>query len=267
MKKLIAIDLDGTTLNNESKLTMKTKETLHKAIAAGHHVVIATGRPYRMSVNYYDELKLTTPMINFNGALVHVPHQKWSAEKEHQIQREIAFDILEQKETLQFDLLAAENKTSLYLNELSAYDSKLFSYAQDEQNLLSRKTMKVDPTSLLLKLKDQNTEPIENILTKKYGKDINISTWGGQTPILEIVAKGIQKAQGIAHISEQLGIKRQNVIAFGDEHNDLEMLQEAGWGVAMANGTERAKAAANDVTNLTNHQDGLADYLEKYLSL
>jgi len=57
------------------------------------------------------------------------------------------------------------------------------------------------------------------------------------------------------------------VIAFGDEHNDLELLEYAGWGVAMANGTEQLKGVANDVTEQTNEEDGLANYLEKLLSL
>ncbi|MGC3008500.1 HAD hydrolase family protein, partial [Enterococcus faecium] len=71
-KILFAIDLDGTTLNQVSLIKSKTKETLKKAINAGHQVSIATGRPFRMSHQFYQELELTTPMVNFNGALV--PH-------------------------------------------------------------------------------------------------------------------------------------------------------------------------------------------------
>ena len=58
-----------------------------------------------------------------------------------------------------------------------------------------------------------------------------------------------------------------DIIAFGDEHNDLEMLDYAGWGVAMANGTQQLKSIANDVTDKTNAEDGMVDYLEKYLGL
>lgn len=96
-KKLIAIDLDGTTLNQDSLITTKTEQTLKKAIAAGHYVSIATGRPFRMSYQFYQQLELTTPMVNFNGALVHIPNQLWSGEKESQINREIAFEIVSQK--------------------------------------------------------------------------------------------------------------------------------------------------------------------------
>jgi len=68
-------------------------------------------------------------------------------------------------------------------------------------------------------------------------------------------------------IADSLSLDRQDIIAFGDEHNDLEMLDYAGWGVAMANGTQQLKLIANDVTDKTNAEDGMVDYLEKYLGL
>ncbi|MBP6360057.1 MAG: HAD hydrolase family protein, partial [Enterococcus sp.] len=68
-KKLIAIDLDGTTLNSHSLISPRTASVLKKATAAGHYVSIATGRPYRMSAQFYLQLQLETPMVTFNGAL------------------------------------------------------------------------------------------------------------------------------------------------------------------------------------------------------
>ena len=68
-KKLIAIDLDGTTLNNNSELTQETIDTLHAVKNLGHEVAIVTGRPYRNSKQYYDQLNLGGPIANFNGAL------------------------------------------------------------------------------------------------------------------------------------------------------------------------------------------------------
>lgn len=68
-------------------------------------------------------------------------------------------------------------------------------------------------------------------------------------------------------VADSLNIKQKDILAFGDEHNDLEMLDYAGWGVAMSNGADQVKSIANDVTNKTNDEDGLADYLEQYLAL
>lgn len=267
MKKLIAIDLDGTTLNNESKISSATADVLNRATKAGNYVTIATGRPYRMSYQFYEALQLKTPMVNFNGALVHLPHQHWSGETETLIDRNIVFDILSQKKVLDLDFIAAENKETFFIDNFDSFDAQLFASEATEKNLLSAKNMRTNPTSLLLRLKVQNTEFVTSQLNKKYGNQIDVRTWGGPKPILEVVAKGIQKARGVAHIADCLGVSQKDVIAFGDEHNDVEMLEYAGWSVAMANGTEQAKNAANDVTEKTNDEDGLADYLENYLAI
>lgn len=267
-KKLIAIDLDGTTLNQDSMITSKTKETLKKAINAGHHVSIATGRPFRMSHQFYQQLELTTPMVNFNGALVHIPNQHWDGERETLINREIAFEILSQKKQLNLDFIAAENRDTFFIDSFDFFDEKIFASSRPgEKNLLSPKNLTTNPTSLLVRTDKRFAGAVSAELTRQFGSYVDVRTWGGPTVILEIVSKGIQKAKGVQEIANYLSIDQKDVIAFGDEHNDLELLDYAGWGVAMANGTDQLKGIANDVTPLSNQEDGLAVYLEKLLKL
>jgi len=267
-KKLIAIDLDGTTLNQDSMITSKTKETLKKAINAGHHVSIATGRPFRMSHQFYQQLELTTPMVNFNGALVHIPNQHWDGERETLINREIAFEILSQKKQLNLDFIAAENRDTFFIDSFDFFDEKIFASSRPgEKNLLSPKNLTTNPTSLLVRTDKRFAGAVSAELTRQFGSYVDVRTWGGPTAILEIISKGIQKAKGVQEIANYLSIDQKDVIAFGDEHNDLELLDYAGWGVAMANGTDQLKGIANDVTPLSNQEDGLAVYLEKLLKL
>ena len=267
-KKLIAIDLDGTTLNQDSMITSKTKETLKKAINAGHHVSIATGRPFRMSHQFYQQLELTTPMVNFNGALVHIPNQHWDGERETLINREIAFEILSQKKQLNLDFIAAENRDTFFIDSFDFFDEKIFASSRPgEKNLLSPKNLTTNPTSLLVRTDKRFAGAVSAELTRQFGSYVDVRTWGGPTAILEIVSKGIQKAKGVQEIANYLSIDQKDVIAFGDEHNDLELLDYAGCGVAMANGTDQLKGIANDVTPLSNQEDGLAVYLEKLLKL
>lgn len=267
-KKLIAIDLDGTTLNQDSMITSKTKETLKKAINAGHHVSIATGRPFRMSHQFYQQLELTTPMVNFNGALVHIPNQHWDGERETLINRKIAFEILSQKKQLNLDFIAAENRDTFFIDSFDFFDEKIFASSRPgEKNLLSPKNLTTNPTSLLVRTDKRFAGAVSAELTRQFGSYVDVRTWGGPTAILEIVSKGIQKAKGVQEIANYLSIDQKDVIAFGDEHNDLELLDYAGWGVAMANGTDQLKGIANDVTPLSNQEDGLAVYLEKLLKL
>jgi len=75
---LIALDLDGTLLKDDKTISAYNKDIIKKARDAGHIVCIATGRPFRSSSIYYEELELTTPIVNFNGAYVHHPKdQNW----------------------------------------------------------------------------------------------------------------------------------------------------------------------------------------------
>ena len=70
---LIALDLDGTLLTDNKIISTRTKHTIAKAKEQGHIVVISTGRPFRASYDYYKQLDLNTPIVNFNGAYVHHP--------------------------------------------------------------------------------------------------------------------------------------------------------------------------------------------------
>lgn len=94
---LIALDMDGTTLNNQSKLTDHTVSTLRRLANDGHLVVIVTGRPWLISAHLYDQIGLKSPIINFNGALAHLPYQNWKHEYAIKVTRELTLDMLESR--------------------------------------------------------------------------------------------------------------------------------------------------------------------------
>ncbi len=79
-----------------------------------------------MSHQFYQQLELTTPMVNFNGALVHIPNQHWDGERETLINREIAFEILSQKKQLNLDFIAAENRDTFFIDSFDFFDEKIF---------------------------------------------------------------------------------------------------------------------------------------------
>ena len=95
-QKLIALDLDGTTLNNQSLLSDRTKNVLATLQKDNHLVMIATGRPYRNSKEFYETLKMTTPLVNFNGALCHNPtDSNWSNYYHKTLDKDFAMDLIE----------------------------------------------------------------------------------------------------------------------------------------------------------------------------
>lgn len=266
-RKLITIDLDGTTLNKDGQITPKTKSVLQKASQAGHIVSIVTGRPYRISEHIYNELAIKSPMINFNGALGHIPHQKWDKEYELTFNKEIVLDLLEQKEALGIKIIAAEGKHMSLTDVFNQKIDDFFPVASKANEVLNKINLKHDPAAITMLVEKKQIPQIVTTLNQDYGDKINVGVWGGPNPILELSPKNVNKAHGVKYLADIFKIDRQNIIAFGDEHNDAEMIDYAGWGVVMKNGTEQLKALANDITPLDNQHDGLAYYLEEYLQL
>lgn len=265
-KKLIALDLDGTTLNNQSQISSRTAAVLKKAEDAGNIVAIATGRPNRISVNYYHDLRLKSPMVNFNGGLIHVPDQEWAGEKSSTIPRDLVFDVLKMKQDLPIHMVAAEGKNFLFADQIVDLDIGFFPTTLKSNQILSEQSLQTNPTSLTIFVDNQDQPAIKTFLKQKY-PHIELNSWGGQVNAIEIVHEGINKYAGVQYVADYFNIPNADIIAFGDESNDLEMLTNVGWGVAMANGTSAIKKAANDITMLNNDQDGLADYLAQYLAI
>lgn len=264
---LIAIDLDGTTLNNDAQLSETTIKTIQAASKADHIVSIVTGRPYRISQRYYDSLGLKSAMVNFNGALAHIPHQTWHQEYQKNLNREIALDLLTHKDELGIDTMTAENKLHLWANQQSNIMADFFPTKLTPKEILNSNNLTSDPTALTVEYHPGEKDKLIKNITDKYGSDVDIRVWGGPHNILEVVSKGIQKAMGVAYLAKTYNIDQSNVIAFGDEANDAEMLKYAGRGVAMKNAIPSIAADADDQTEDDNQHDGLAHYLQNYFKL
>lgn len=265
-KKIIALDLDGSALNNQSTLSQRTIATLKRAEAAGHVVMIATGRPNRISENFYRDLHLTSPMVNFNGGLVHKPGQHWVGEKNATIPRDLVFDVIKLKQDLPIKMMAAEGKNWLLADHLVDIGFDFFPAQLKTNQVLTAKSLQTDPTSLTIFIDNDDQKWIKENLEQKY-ENIEMNSWGGSTPALEIVQKGITKFSGVSYVAQQYNVDNQDIMAFGDEYNDIPMLSQVGQGIAMANAQPAVKAVARDITPLTNEEDGIADYLEKHLAI
>jgi len=271
-KHLIAIDLDGTLLNDDHQISKENKRAIQQAIADGHIVVIATGRPSRASIQYYRELQLQTPMVNFNGALVHHPTNKsWQATHEPML-KTTALNIVEACYELEVPNIMAEVQDKVFLDK---YDEKIINFFQaleseDHQPSLTigrlKKELAEDPTSLLISPDEKQIEILQNELTNSHAEFIEHRNWAAPWNIIEVVRKGIHKAVGLQKIADYFGIPRDRIIAFGDEDNDLEMIDYAGVGVAMDNAIDDLKGIAKHITD-SNEDSGVGNFLAKYLNL
>ncbi|TFD99276.1 Cof-type HAD-IIB family hydrolase [Jeotgalibacillus salarius] len=266
-KHLIALDLDGTLLTDEKIISDRTKKTLLKAKEAGHEVMIATGRPFRASEAYYKELALHTPIVNFNGAFVHHPlDQQWGLHHEP-MNLNVVKEIVEAVHDFEFHNMVAEILDDVYLHY---HDEKLLDiFGFGNPNIKSgdlRTYLPANPTSLLIHADESHVERIRAHLSEVHAEVIDHRRWGAPWHVIEIVKSGMNKAVGLKKVADHYGISKDKVIAFGDEDNDLEMLDYAGIGVAMGNGIDSVRSTAKHITD-TNNDDGIALFLEERLNL
>ncbi|MCM3767549.1 Cof-type HAD-IIB family hydrolase [Neobacillus niacini] len=266
-RHLIALDLDGTLLKDDKTISAKNKDILQKAKDQGHIVMIATGRPYRSSEMYYRELELDTPIVNFNGAFTHHPkNPDWGFFHEP-LDVKVAKDIVEACRSFNFHNIIAEVIDDVYFHY---HDQKLldiFSFRNPKVTTGDLSNyLKDSPTSMLIHTEEDQLKKIRDHLSQVHAEVIDQRSWAAPWHVIEIIKAGLNKAVGLKKAADYYGIPKERVIAFGDEDNDLEMLEYAGHGIAMGNGIDQVKNIANDVT-LTNEQDGVGEYLAELLNI
>lgn len=269
---LIAIDLDGTLLTDNKVISERNKQTIKQTISDGHIVVIATGRPHRASIHYYEELKLNTPMVNFNGALTHHPKNTSWTPIHNPMPHRTALEIVETCYELDVHNIMAEVQDNVFLDQYDREIIDIFqateSQAHTSDYTIGRiiNKLKADPTSLLIRPRDEHIKDLQGELDAAHAEVIEHRNWAAPWNIIEIVQKGIHKAVGLQKIAQHYDIPKERIIAFGDEDNDLEMIDYAGVGVAMGNAIDELKSIAKHITD-TNEADGISNFLEKYLNI
>lgn len=264
---LIVLDLDGTLLTDQQQISAQTKKTLLQAKEKGHQVMIATGRPYRASDIYYHELGLSTPIVNFNGAYVHHPKNISWQHMHTPIDLSVVHDVVDSIHHYEYENIIAEVKDDIYVHTENDRILNIFNMGNPKITLGDLYThLQENPTSLLIQANEANSAIIRDHLQAVHAEVIEHRRWGAPLHIIEIVRRGLNKAVGIAHVAKDLGIPRERIIAFGDEDNDLEMIEYAGLGVAMGNGISSLKNIANEITS-TNNDDGIAKILMERLKL
>lgn len=270
--RMIALDLDGTTLNNAHELSEKTKEVLRRLSRKGFIIAIATGRSISTITKYVDELDLEVPVpiICFNGSIgftrmarAEVSRLLFSNPMREASCREvIAFSERHEHVIQYYNGFTGE----ILANPRTEKDRELMKRYADlvghEQTVVSSfdETIQGGPSAKLIILME---DPDELIRLAKEELKGSYNMIKGASYFAEFLESDMSKGAGLLQMCKQLEVKPEEVVAFGDGDNDVEFLQYAGWGVAMKNGGVMAKSAANDITERTNDEDGMALYLEK----
>ena len=257
--RLIALDLDGTLLTTDKRLTEHTKKVLARAAEQGIHIVPATGRSVTGLAPEVRGLPFVRYAITVNGAAV------WDMDEERIVSRK-AFSPEQARELWNF----IQNRGAM----LDASVDGVCRLSPDEpRQRLIRSTR--TPTENLTEMVTDGKHCIEKFNVffpitmqaerqklreelEQFGYLAITSSLGNN---LELNHREATKGNGLLSLAKELGLMRMQTMAFGDGENDISMLKAAGAGVAMGNASEIVKQAADLVTK-TNDEDGVAYIIE-----
>lgn len=264
-KLLIALDMDGTLLTSKKTISRKTKRLLQGLQKKGHLIILASGRPSRALLPYYNELGLTSPIICYNGAYVYNPHDSTFKVEEFEFPKEIVKEIYKDLDGKFIKNVMCENDTDIWLDKKDIYLAKFFWYEGMKMHYGDiDKILNSNPMTMIMQ---SATIPVDQSEIKKAvlkHEGINVRFWGG-SPYCEIYFEQTSKGASVSYIAEQFGIKKSDIIAFGDADNDIELLRSAGISVSMSNGIGHIKENAKMISIKDNDHDGIYYTLKKII--
>lgn len=271
--KLICIDMDGTLLNNNHEVSEENKVTLQKAFAKGIKIAICTGRIF-MSARYYSDLIgiTNTPVIASNGAYIKNGYTD-KAIYENPMPKDLVIEIYKiiKKHNLEVNFnswntllrpdkepndhayalmnktVSSEKKINFIINENLEEAINNF-----DGDILKGIVIERDNLETLQKAREE--------LEETYGDKLHIVSSGVGN--FEVMLGSTSKGEAASFLAKSLNIDPSEVMCIGDSENDLSMIQFAGIGVAMGNGLDLLKEAADYITD-TNENSGVAKAIEK----
>lgn len=263
-RHLIALDLDGTLLNKNKKISKQTLRYL-KRIKDKHMIVLATGRPYRSFINYYQQLGLNTPMVCYNGAYVTNPtdpsFQSTSFAFPQEVVKKIYLDIGVEH----LDNVMCETNVNIWLLKEEKNLASFFWH--ENMNIIYgplEKTLNENPMTMIIKVKKRSPK-LDQIVIKavKKHQGLTVRFWG-TSEFCEIYYRHISKGSALLSLLKQFGIPRKYFMSFGDAENDREMLKYAPTSFVMKNADPHIKKYGKFITKKDHHHDGIIDELDRY---
>lgn len=282
MKKLIAIDLDGTLLSSNIEISKENIQAIQKAQEAGHIVMICSGRAPEDIKTVIDQTPLQCPVAGSNGTMVIADGKLLSQVSINKEKVDNVAAILNEKQ-FPFKLYTSEGiyVAKTWADRMLAFLEKNPEVSKGltpkEYKFMTEQPKESDSIKLFEQIDDVlNKENIaiqkffiptisgkaELIATLKEIEDISITTSGPFN--IEIMDVNGHKGNGVKVMAEYFGIPIENTVAIGDNFNDVPMLEVAGLSIAMGNADPTVKDLA-DVVTLTNNEHGVAHAIEKYV--
>ncbi|XZN91385.1 MAG: Cof-type HAD-IIB family hydrolase [Microcoleus sp.] len=267
--RLLVVDIDGTIAGKSNNIREPVKQAIFAAQSRGVQVAVATGRMYRSALRFHRDIGSTLPLISYQGAWIQDPASQKML-RHQPLSKQTALELLEHFEEPHLRSLLSVNfyiNDQLYVPEITAA-TRLYAQRSGIQPIAItdlRRDIPGEPTKvlalcdnpgvldgLLSSMRERYT-PAELYLTR------SVATFFEATHPL------VNKGAAVQYIAEDLlGLQPENVMAIGDNFNDVEMISYAGVGVAMGNAPSEVKAGANWVAPDVE-EDGVAEAIAKFI--
>ena len=265
--KLVCIDIDDTLLNSQGVLMPTTRTAITAAMAAGVHVALCSGRPLAGVRPFLDQLGMTRDdqyVITFNGAVVESVTSTILDDNPLAADAYATLVAYAQAHGLPLNIVAADSAIISPDHDVNAVT--VMQAAENSAGVLVRSpnelAAEVQPIRALFVGNEALLNDAEDGVRRQFSDQYEIVRSGPLA--IELMAHGVNKGSGVAHLAAHLHIHPDEIMAMGDEGNDIAMFDYAGLAVAMGNGSDEAKAHADFVT-ASNDDDGLALALQKYV--
>lgn len=265
--KLIVTDMDGTVLGGDHKITEENMRALKEADERGVKVVFATGRFHDSAKEHVTFLEEVMPIVSSNGAIIKHPITN-EVLYCNSIDKDISLKIVETLDNLDLSYqiytdneILQKYKTEEEKIKMQDFIKNTFS---DKTEIVFKKDLKKDIKDLnILKFNVMDFE--RPLLMKEARKEVEkieglevTSSWNDN---VEIMNAGSSKGSAVKFLCELLNIDKEEIIAFGDNYNDISMLEYVGMGVAMGNAEEDVKKIASYITD-SNTESGVAKAID-----
>ena len=265
--KLLAVDMDGTTLNSQKKITPRTKAAIDNLIKRGIYVVVSTGRGLAELSDYRADFENMPYGILISGGLVYDLKGdepiKLHAVDEETILQLIEFG-LEEKAMIHLHTIRDSIACEKDIQNMAAFDMGVYQSMFDkicERCADCKEFVRAHPGEVI-KVNLYHRDKISRDKNFARIQPLNLSISFAEAFNLEMSPANITKGSGLRELCEFLKLDLAETVAIGDAYNDAEILQTAGVGVAMGNAKDEIKKLADFVT-LDNDNDGVAAAIEK----
>ncbi|MCD6362098.1 MAG: HAD family phosphatase [Armatimonadetes bacterium] len=259
--KLVAIDLDGTLLNDDLVVAPRTAEAVRAAADLGVIVAIATGRMHVSAEPFALELGLDAPIISYNGAMIRRAREiepLWQLP----VPADLAAEVVELCVRERLDLLYFLGDgilVSRYDRWPRRYFARTGVQARPYGDL--RRLAGNEPIKLLIMDEPEPTRERYDVFVREYGDRLHVTI--SLPDHLELLHHEVSKASALKRLAEMLGLQMAQVMAIGDNLNDLEMIRAAGVGVMMRTAGEELRAEADFVPD--SGEAGVAEAIERLI--